>query len=239
MRVRLLAFATAGEALGGDALEVELPEGSRLADLRARLEVEHPRLRELWPRLAVAVDGELAGSERALAEGCEVALLPPVSGGAPERVALLDGALDPGAIEAAVCDSRCGATVLFVGRVRGEHRGRAVTGIRYHAYRPLAAQRLAAIAAELEAAEPGLAVAIHHRLGELAVGEASVVVAVGAPHRDAAWRASRQAVERLKREVPIWKLERYADGSTAWREDEPLLAPQPATLVPAAEGAAR
>lgn len=85
MRIRLLAFASAADALGSGGLDLELPEGSRVADLRERLTVGYPGLAPLWPRLAVAVDGELAGAEAPLADGAEVALLPPVSGGRPAR----------------------------------------------------------------------------------------------------------------------------------------------------------
>ncbi len=81
MKIRLLAFASAGDALGASELDLELPAGSRVAELRQRLERDHPGLGPLWPRLAVAVDGRLAGPDEPLAEGAEVALLPPVSGG--------------------------------------------------------------------------------------------------------------------------------------------------------------
>ncbi len=231
MRVRLLAFASAADALGRGELEVELPEGSRVADLRARLERDHPALAPLWARLAVAVDGELAAADTALPPGAEVALLPPVSGGsgrsggavhAAERILLTESPLSPAAAVAAVAGPGCGAVVLFLGSVRDRHRDREVAGIDYSAYLPMAERSLARIAAELEAAQPDLRVAIHHRVGSLEVGEPSVAIATASPHREAAYRANREALERLKREVPIWKRERYNDGSQAWREEEPL-----------------
>lgn len=237
MRVRLLAFASAADALGRGELEVELPAGSRVADLRARLEREHPALAPLWARLAVAVDGELAAPDAELPAGAEVALLPPVSGGSggsrvsggtadtAESILLTESPLSPAAAVAAVAGPGRGAVVLFLGSVRDQHRGRQVEGIRYSAYLPMAERALARIAAELEAAQPELRVAIHHRLGSLAVGEPSVAIATASPHREAAYHANREALERLKRETPIWKRERYADGSSAWREEEPL-APQ-------------
>ena len=105
-----------------------------------------------------------------------------------------------------------------------ERRGHRVDAkLTYSAYRPMAAQALERIAVRARArATEGLRVAIVHRLGEVPVGEASVAIAIAAPHRAAAYEASRPALERLKSEVPIWKREHYADGSAAWREEEPL-----------------
>jgi MoaE-MoaD fusion protein len=197
-----------------------------VGELRDLLVARYPTLGELWPRLAVAVDGELAEEEALLSEGAEVALLPPVSGGGPSLPALVEGPIDPRAAVAAVGSASRGAVVLFLGSVRDHHRGLGVRGLTYAAYRPMAVRRLEAIVRELEAAAPGVALAIQHRLGHLAPGEASVVIAVGAPHREAAYTASRLALERLKREVPIWKREHYQDGSVAWREEEPLGSPE-------------
>jgi MoaE-MoaD fusion protein len=230
MKIRLLAFASAGDALGSTETEIELPEGSTVADLRALLDRDHPGLAPLWPRLAVAVDGRVVKADAPLAEGCEVALLPPVSGGAPDarldlprrRTALADGALDVPQALADVAGPSRGAVVLFLGTVRGSHRGREVERLTYSAYRPMAEKALETIAGDLEREHQDLRVAIVHRLGEVEVGEASVAIAVAAPHRAAAYQASRTALERLKAEVPIWKREHYSGGEAAWREEEPL-----------------
>jgi molybdopterin synthase catalytic subunit len=221
MRVRVVAFASAAEALDSSSLEVEIADGSRLADLQRRLEADRPELGALWPRWAIAVGGELAGPEAPLADGVEVALLPPVSGGAP-HTRLVDGPIDVAALEAEAHDPRRGAVLLFVGRVRDHYGTRRVSGLTYEAYRPMAEAALERIADELASAAPGLDVRIVHRLGEVDVGEASVAIAAASPHRAAAYEASRRALERLKREVPIWKRERYADGGATWREEEPL-----------------
>lgn len=141
---------------------------------------------------------------------------------------LTDRPLDAAAVLERVADPARGATVLFLGTVRGVDRGRTVTGIDYSAYEPMAELVLARIEAELAAVHEGLAVAIVHRLGRLAAGEASIAIAASSPRRDAAFEASRRALERVKREAPIWKLECYADGSSAWREEEPLTAGSPA-----------
>ena len=219
MKIRLLAFASAGDALGATETEMELPEGSRVADLRARLDREHPALTPLWPRLAVAVDGRISSPDEPLQDGIEVALLPPVSGGSG-LAELVDGPIDVDRAVRSVEDPGFGAVVVFLGTVRNHHAGRAVEKLTYSAYRRMAAGTLAKIVSELEA--KGTRVSIVHRLGEVPAGEPSVVIAVGSPHRAAAYEASRTALERLKAEVPIWKREHYAEGEAVWREEEAL-----------------
>lgn len=227
MRVQVIAFATASDLLGRQPLTIELPDGSRLADLAHELRARYSALETIWPRLAIAVDGELAAGDRALRDGCEVALLPPVSGGsgATRPPVLTDGPIDVAALERAVAEPSCGAVLLFLGTVRDHHRGRRVERLTYSAYRPMAEKTLERIVAELESGP--VQVAISHRLGEVPVGEASVVIAVASPHRDAAYTASRTALERLKREVPIWKREHYEGGEVVWREEEALTAHTP------------
>jgi molybdopterin synthase catalytic subunit len=112
--------------------------------------------------------------------------------------------------------------VVFLGTVRDHSQGRSVTGIEYTAYERLAEARLGAIVADLERQHAGLRVAIVHRLGHLTVGEISIAIVTAAAHREGAYEANRAALERVKREVPIWKDERYDDGTRAWREVEPL-----------------
>ena len=219
MKIRLLAFASAGDALGTTETEIELPEGSRVADLRSRLDRDHPALAPLWPRLAIAVDGRISGPDEPLQDGIEVALLPPVSGGRG-LAELVDGPIDADRVIQSVEAPGFGAVVVFLGTVRNHHAGRAVEKLTYSAYRRMAADTLSKIVAELEAL--GTRVSIVHRLGEVPVGEASVVIAVGSPHRAAAYEASRTALERLKAEVPIWKREHYAEGEAVWREEEAL-----------------
>jgi molybdopterin synthase catalytic subunit len=235
MRVRLLAFASAAEALAPET-ELELPDGATVGDLKRRLATDHPQLAALWTRLAVAVDGELVGDRAPLVDGAEVALLPPVSGGGPPATALVEEPLDVSAAAALVAGADCGAVVIFVGTVRDHHQGRAVARLTYSAYRPLAERRLAAIAGELERRH-GARLALRHRLGTLRPGEASVVIAAAAAHREAAYTASRDYLERLKREVPIWKQEHYADGTARWREEEPLSPDAVATPSAASAGA--
>lgn len=138
---------------------------------------------------------------------------------------LVDEPLDPAPVIAAVSGPSRGAVVVFSGTVRDHHSGRAVEKITYTAYRAMAEAGLAAIVADLEREGEDLKAALVHRLGEVPVGEASVVIAVASPHREAAYAASRKALERLKAEIPIWKREHYQGGETAWLEEEPLVPP--------------
>ncbi len=224
MKIHVLAFAGVRQIIGQSELELELPEGSRLVDLHRALEDRYPDFADYWGRLAVAVDGELAGPEAPLADGAEVALLPPVSGGRGGAVGLVDAPIDEASVVASVARAGAGAVVVFQGTVRDNHQGRAVIRLTYEAYRPMALEALGRIVSEIESGDMEVTVAITHRLGDVRVGEPSVVIAVSSPHREAAYRASRLALERLKREVPIWKLEHYADGDERWREEEPLAA---------------
>jgi molybdopterin synthase catalytic subunit len=230
VHVRLLAFASASDAVGAGELTLELEPGASVGSLKTELERRYPALRGLWHRLAVAVDGEVVEDQTPLQDGAEVALLPPVSGGAgaADRVALVEGTIDQGELLGAVCSASRGAVVLFVGTVRDAHRGRTVERITYSAYPSMARARLERIVGELEAAASDVAVAVIHRLGSIAAGEASVAIAVASPHRQEAYEISRRALERLKAEVPIWKREHYAGGDAAWREEESL-APEPAS----------
>jgi molybdopterin synthase catalytic subunit len=231
MKVRVLTFAGVREILGAGEITIELPAGAGIAELRSALESDHPALESYWDRLAVAVDGKLGEDAPRLRDGSEVALLPPVSGGTDAQELLTDGPIDVPAVARRVAARGRGAVLTFEGRVRDRHHGREVTHLIYDAYRSMAEASLRRIIDEIEAESRELSLAIVHRLGRVAAGEASVVIAVASPHRDAAYRASREALERLKREVPIWKNEHYADGSSRWREEEPL-APVAASLPP-------
>ena len=141
--------------------------------------------------------------------------------------------IDPAALLAQVARPANGAVLLFLGVVREVNDGRDVTGIEYSAYEPMAASELAAIAEEASG-KFGVDLAIEHRLGELALEEASVGIAVGHPHRGEAYEASRWVIEELKRRVPIWKREHYVDGTRDWvnsadsgRRADPMLEPIP------------
>lgn len=128
---------------------------------------------------------------------------------------LSDAPIDPAALVAAVSAPDRGGIATFVGLVRDHHAGREVLALEYSAYAPMAEAECARIVAEAAARWPA-AVALSHRIGALAIGDVAVAVAAGSAHRDAAFDACRYVIEEVKRRVPIWKRERYADGSEAW-----------------------
>lgn len=124
--------------------------------------------------------------------------------------------IDPADLAARVASPARGGIVSFLGAVRNEHAGRTVVRLHYSAYAPMAEGECARILADAEARWPDAAIALQHRVGELAIGDWAVAVVVAAPHRGEAFEACRFVIEELKRRVPIWKREYYADGSVAW-----------------------
>jgi molybdopterin synthase catalytic subunit len=184
----------------------------------ARREIEATNVADVWPALGLgeepegllyAVNREYADRERELRDGDEVALIPPVSGGS---FLLVAGPLDVAAVVHEVEDSEAGAVASFVGTVRRRSRGRDVLHLEYEAFEEMAEPMLSRLGAELTERHGLCAVAIHHRLGRVEIGEASVVIAVSAPHRSAALDACREAIETLKTTIPLWKKEVYAGG---------------------------
>ena len=181
-------------------------------------EVDAATVGEVWralelgdepPGLLYAVNKEYATADRALADGDEVALIPPVSGGAfllSEEPLSLDRVVDE------VRDEQAGAIATFTGTTRIQSRGRAVTHLDYEAYEGMAERVMAEIAEGLQARYELSAVAIHHRVGRVGIGETSVVIAVSAPHRQDALAACKDAIDELKERVPLWKKEVYSDG---------------------------
>lgn len=132
------------------------------------------------------------------------------------RSAIVDHVLNPAALAAEVGGPAHGATVLFVGTVRGTNAGRPVARIEYSAYRGMAERELAAIVAEVSADVPGVRIVVEHRVGTLELGEASVAIAVAHAHRGPAYDTSRRVIEEIKRRLPVWKREHYADGTREW-----------------------
>lgn len=136
------------------------------------------------------------------------------------HAAITRAPIDPGALLDRVRDTGHGAVLLFLGTVRDRNDGRPVTGLRYEVYEAMARAELEAIVREAVARAPGAAIAVEHRVGDLAVSEIAVAIAVAAPHRAEAYEASRYVIEEIKRRLPIWKDERYADGQRRWVEGE-------------------
>ena len=133
---------------------------------------------------------------------------------------VVDGPIDVPSVRAAVDDPGFGAILVFEGVGRNHFEGRPVVALEYEAYPPMAIKEMQRIGVEVGQRWPGVAVAMVHRTGRVAIGEPSVVIAVGAPHRGACYAASRYAIDTLKDRVPIWKKEVYADGS-AWKANAP------------------
>ena len=216
MQVRLRYFAIIREALGRGEETRAVPEGTTAGDLFDLLATEQPRLARMKATTLLMVNQEYVGPDHRLRDGDELALIPPVSGGSDERPRfwVQTEPLDARSVEAMVAAPGAGALVTFTGTVRDHARGRRVVALEYEAYAPAAEKMLDRIGEEIAARWGIERVAISHRTGRLPVGEASVVIAIAAPHRGEAFAACQYAIERLKDIVPIWKKEFYADGAT-------------------------
>jgi molybdopterin synthase catalytic subunit len=200
-------------------VSIRLFAGLRERAGTARLEVDGvERVGDVWAKLGLgdepagllyAVNRAYASPDDALADGDEVALIPPVSGGA---FRISDAPLDLEAAIAEAASDDAGAVATFVGTVRRSSRGRDVLYLEYEAYEEMAEPMLEQLASELTAKHGLSKVAIHHRTGRVEIGDASVVIAVSAPHRGAALDACREAIDTLKTTIPLWKKEVYAGG---------------------------
>jgi molybdopterin synthase catalytic subunit len=217
--VQVLLFGALREAAGAREFPLTLPEPASVATLRALLEESHPAFAKLAGRLRVAVNREFADDACELADGDEVAFLPPVSGGSG-RCSLSEQPLDAAAVAARVTRPDAGGVVQFVGAVRDHARGRAIRHLEYEAYPPMALSEMEKICDAAERRWPGVRVAIAHRVGHLAIGDLAVVVVAAAPHRAEAFDACRFAIDTLKERVPIWKKEVATDGAY-WVDDHP------------------
>jgi molybdopterin synthase catalytic subunit len=207
MRVTVRLFAGLRERAAAGERELELPEGARVADVWAPLALgDEPE------GLLYAVNKEYAPAERRLSDGDEVALIPPVSGGA---FRLTGGPIDVDAVIAEVADERAGAIATFLGTTRIESRGRTVQHLEYEAYEGMAEKVMAEIAEALAARYELCSVAMTHRVGRVGIGETSVAIAVSAPHREHALAACKEAIDTLKVDVPLWKKEVY-EGGEEW-----------------------
>ena len=207
MQVRIRLFAGLRERAGTGARELELTDGATLGDV--------------WPALALgdepsgllyAVNKRYAGTETALADGDEVAVIPPVSGGDFRLTA------DPLSVDDVVREvqrDEAGAVATFLGTVRNRSRDRKVLYLEYEAYEGMAEEVMAELARELSQRHELLAVAIHHRVGRVEIGQPSVAIAVSSPHRAAALAACKEAIDTLKGTVPLWKKEVY-EGGEEW-----------------------
>jgi len=232
VRVTVRLFAGLRERAGRESLELDVPGPLAVAGAKRWRERLHPELGAL-----AGVRGVLGTSyvpdATALTEGGELSLLPPVSGGSADDEDLRAGvfelsasALDPTRALARVAHPSCGAVVLFSGNARERNHDKQVVRLDYEAFSAMAGREMAAIFARCRAEvgrdEPAraLRMLVQHRTGTVAIGEAAVLVCVASPHRDAAFVAARFLIDELKRDVPLWKKEVYADGHE-WLGERP------------------
>jgi MoaE-MoaD fusion protein len=249
MRVTLLAFGLLRDHLPNPAAPLELPAGATVQDLLNRCRDLTPANTAAWSSIAVAVNQEYVPATYPLADGDEVALLPPVSGGSAKSkppqptaqpqpptptIALTHHPIDPAAITRFLKRGEDGALVLFDGVVRNNSRGRRTLHLFYEAYEQMALAQIRFLAAQALADYPIRDLAIVHRLGRLHIGETSVLIAVTSAHRAAAFDACRWLIDTLKQTVPIWKKEFFEDGAV-WVQGEPF----PPHLTPHAKPSVR
>jgi len=222
VKVTVRLFASYREAVGSPVVEVPLEDGAGGHALWAALVARYPGLASLPAPAGYAVNDEYVHDPRPFRESDEVALIPPVSGGdgSPPLIELTDRPIPVDRLLREVADPRAGAVVLFLGVVRDNARGRRVKHLTYEAYEALARRQCEQIAGAIHERWPVTRVVIVHRTGRLEIGEASVAIAVSAPHRAEAFEAGRFAIDTLKQTVPIWKKEVW-EGGEAWVGAEP------------------
>ncbi len=227
MQVQVLFFGQLKEWLGRDAETLTLPQPASVQQVLEHYAQAAPQVRSLLPALAVAVNQVFAQAAHPLHEGDEVALLPPVSGGAPEppganqMVRLQREPIDAAAWLAQCKQGEDGAVVVFDGIVRNNTRGRKTQYLVYEAYEEMALAQMNALAQQAQEKFSVREVCIVHRLGRLEIGETSVWIAVASAHRAAAFDACRWVIDTLKKTVPIWKKEYFVDGAV-WADGEPF-----------------
>ncbi len=241
MRVHVLFFGVLKDLAGKSSDWLDLPDGASVRDVLATYDSRIPQLKESLSSLALAVNQQYAGPDTKLESGDEVALLPPVSGGAPDGAGetparqpagrrryafIVREAIDAQRIVAGLKRGEDGAALVFEGIVRNQTRGRKTLYLDYEAYEEMALQQMEALASQAIHQFQVRDVAIVHRLGRLEIGETSVLIAVASAHRAAAFDACRWLIDTLKRTVPIWKKEHFEDGAV-WADGEPFPAETP------------
>jgi molybdopterin synthase catalytic subunit len=215
MRIQVLYFAFFRERLGTSEEELVLEGSPRVDDALVALASRHPLIGEMRGRFRCAVNQEMVTGEHALSDGDELALIPPVAGGAeplPRHARILDEELSLERVVAAVSAPGCGGIVTFTGQVRDHSKGHDVVRLEYEAYAEMAEKVFVRLCDAIETELPGVRVAVEHRVGTLQVGDAAVVIAAAAAHRAEAFRACEAMIDRLKDQAPIWKKEFSSTG---------------------------
>jgi molybdopterin converting factor subunit 1 len=228
MRVRILFFGMLKDIVGRADDQLDLETGATLGRVFDHYCGLFPRMRQMAASILMAVNHTFADAGATLSDGDEVAFLPPVSGGseylrqASENgnfFALTQHPIDVRKVALRLLRGEDGAVVTFEGVVRNNTNGRQSHFLDYECYEPMAIKMMAQIGGEIAAAYPIDRIAMVHRLGRMLIGETSVVVIVTSAHRKAAFEAALEGINRLKRVVPIWKKEHFADGEV-WVEGE-------------------
>jgi len=218
--MRILIFGPLKDALSSGVVELDLDTPTTPRELLERLCSEYPSLAALIKRCRIAVDGEYVDYDQLISGEAEVALIPPVSGGSEDalkgnskwRCELTEEPIDVGGVLSEAVDEQVGAVALFIGVVRGHSNGKEVVALEYDAYKAMAVRKLNEIANEIHSAYGLERLIIIHRVGRAMVGEVVVVIAASSEHRHEAIEACREAIERIKSDVPIWKKEILKDG---------------------------
>ena len=217
MQIQVLYFAVFRERLGRSEDVLELAEGATVAQAIDALAVRHAVIDHLRGRFRVAVNQDFVDDSHLLRDRDELALIPPVAGGAGDakcrHVELTDRTLSLDRCINAVRGEGMGGIVTFTGMVRLHSRGTTIDHLEYEAYAPMAIKVMTELCDEIEAEVPGTRLAVEHRVGHLQIGDVAVVIAAAAPHRAEAFTACRAMIDRLKDRVPIWKKEVSVDGA--------------------------
>ncbi|MGH2725247.1 MAG: molybdenum cofactor biosynthesis protein [Actinomycetota bacterium] len=219
MKIRVRMFGALAERTGRDREELDLPEEATAAEVLRVVGERHPDVAAILERISVAVNLEVVPLQRRVAAGDEVALLPPVAGGAKVLVGLRERPSVEEAL-AAVQAADAGGTAVFVGTVRDHSDAGAVERLEYSAYREMAGRVFREIADEAARKWPLAGVAVLHGVGDLRVGDVTVVVACSSAHRGEAFEACRYVIDEVKRWAPIWKKE-AGPGVARWVGLEP------------------
>lgn len=226
MILRVLFFGQLKEIVGTGEEPCLAPDGWRLDDLFASYAEKFPRLTEFRDSVAAAINQEYSPWNAALRAGDEVAFLPPVSGGQQPTVVediyrIVRERIPTEEIAAALKAPADGAVIVFEGIVRNHSRGKQTLYLEYEAYEAMALAKMREIGAQMREQFAIDRLAMVHRLGRIEIGETSVVIAVSAAHRGAAFDACRYGIDALKRAVPIWKRGYFADGAV-WADGEKI-----------------
>ncbi|HYL15483.1 MAG TPA: molybdenum cofactor biosynthesis protein MoaE [Terriglobales bacterium] len=220
MLIRVLFFGMLKDLMGRDNDYLDLPEGATVGEVLRHYTATIAQLKDFLPSIALSVNQEYVGPEVKLKANDEVALLPPVSGGAP-KVFLVREKIDIQGTLEGIKRPEDGAAVVFEGVVRNNTRGRSTLYLDYESYEEMAVKQLGSLVEQAIAQFKVRDVAIVHRLGRLQIGDTSVLIVVASAHRNAAFDACRWLIDTLKRTVPIWKKEYFEDGAV-WADGEPF-----------------